>query len=187
MLDDQLLDSWGYKNVEGVSAVDEFAVDSGNHITDYYSKIKPSSCEVVASLTLSRTEIGAKYYSRLDHYDKSDIFKISSFLLYTYTFESPEQAQGIFSQFKESLPGCSTFNYAKGSEVRSYKLWDQPAVNEANRIIGSSETDANAFGINGSAIWALQVISRDSVADAEAIAEKAAIEIDANLSAIQGQ
>jgi hypothetical protein len=188
MLDDQTIDSWGYKNYEGISAVDEFAKDSGNHITDVYSDIKPANCELVASLTLARAEIGGKLYSRVDHFDKSSLFSVKSFLLYTYTFENTAKAQEVFTQIKSSLAECSSFNYLKGSEVFDYKLWDQPTVNDATKVVGNDGGGvANAFGINGSAIWSLQVLNGDSVADAEAIAKKAALEVDARLTAVQNK
>lgn len=187
MLDDQLIDSWGYKNFEGVSAVDDFAIDSGNHIVDFYSMIKPSSCETVANLSLARAEIGAKFYSKVDHFDKTSLLDPRSFLLYTYAFESDAKANEVFDSFKGSISECSSFSYAKGSEINNMKLWDQPTVNESNLVIGNDgDMIANAYGINGSAIWTLQIINGSSASEAEAIAQKTAIEVNAKLSAVQG-
>lgn len=187
MLDSQLIESWGYKVGEGVSGVDDFAVDSADLITDKYSNPKPANCESALNLYLSRSEIDANYYSRVDHFDRTSLFKLRSFMLYTFTFDSPEKAKSKFEEFKSNQSECGSFSYMKGSEIFNVSLWDdKPSVDEATLVIGKEDNSANAFGLNGSAIWKLQVINGESGTDAEAIAMKAAEVINSGLTAIQG-
>lgn len=188
MMDPELVESWGYKVGVGDSAVDDFAIDTNNRINDNFSGVKPADCEDVFNFSLSRSEIGAKYYSVFDHFDQYAVFDIRSFLLYTYTFESEEKAKQIFSQLNSSADSCGSFSYLKGSEVLDMKLWETPSVNQPDLIIGNDgDITATAFGLNGSAIWGLQVINAESSNDAEATATLAASEINKRLNAVQGK
>ena len=187
MLDDQLVDSWGYKIGDGKSAIDEFAIDSNNLINDTISGIKPSTCETAANLFLARAELQGELYSHFEHWDTSDFLKSKMFISDTYTFKSTAEAQSTFDKFKASLTECSTFNYLVGSEVNSLKIWDQPSINEATRIIGNNgKSQANAVVISGSAISVIQVFNSESIDDAQAIADKGSSEIQTKLNAVQG-
>jgi hypothetical protein len=188
MMDPELVESWGYKVGVGDSAVDDFAIDANNRINDNLTGVKPADCEDVFNFSLSRNEIGAKYYSVFDHFDQYAIFDIRSFLLYTYTFESEEKAKQIFAQLNSSADSCGRFSYLKGSEVLDMELWETPSVNQPDLIIGNDgDITATAFGLNGSAIWGLQVINAQSSNDAEATATLAAAEINQRLNTVQGK
>ena len=188
MLDPKLVESWGFVNTSGKSAVDDFKTDSGNFITDIYTKVKPSSCETVANVVLNRSELDANQYSFLNHYDPSSGIAATTFMLYTFTFDSPEEAQGIFDNLKANQSECSTITYAEGSEIFTLDLWEgQPSVDQPDLTIGgTSYGTASAIGLNGSAIWSLFVIIGDG-GEAEALATKAAGEINSKLTAVQGK
>ena len=188
MLDPELVEGWGYKVGVGDSAVDDFAIDTNDRIYDKFSGVKPADCEDVFNFSLSRNEIGAKYYSVFDHFDQYAVFDIRSFLLYTYAFESEEEAKQIFARLNSSADACGSFSFLKGSEVLDMQLWESPSVNQPDLVIGNDgDITATAFGLNGSAIWGLQVINAESSNDAEATATLAATEINKRLDTVQGK
>ena len=68
------------------------------------------------------------------------------------------------------------------------QLWESPSVNQPDLVIGNDgDITATAFGLNGSAIWGLQVINAESSNDAEATATLAATEINKRLDTVQGK
>ncbi len=187
MLDPNLVESWGYKaGSDGKSAVDDFETDDQNLFMDDEILVKPSDCELVSKMILSGDKIGAKYFSLLWHSDLKEDLDFKSFWNFVYAFESKEYAEQTFAQLVTDQEQCGSFSLVADGDVLSWKIWDAPTVKQSDLLIGfDGEGKATAFGLNGSAIWVLNVTNADSSSSSQDVAIAAAEFINSNLTAIQ--
>jgi hypothetical protein len=185
ILSQDVIESWGYKKGTGTTSIDSFTSDKNGLVETDAVAIEPANCKIIRSMLVLSGDLNASHYAQQIHTEDFGI-SYNDFSVIYYFFETDSSAQEQFAEIRSNIGSCGSWSRLKDGNLIETKLWNEPTQVEPNLISGTDgDGIANAFGINGSVIYSVQVITTDKEGTVEETINLAVSEINVSLDAAQ--